>query len=90
MMELVWGDSIEAAVSQLTDFQLRLYRNLNFARMGYDFKDENLKKAFARYNWYIPDPALKPGNVPEYYVSKELLKLITNEEKKRKIKTDNP
>ncbi len=89
-MELVWGDSVQSAVSKLTDAELRLYRNLNYARMGYDFKDEGLKKVFSKYNWYIPDPALKLDNVPDYYVSKELMQLITAEEKRRKIKTDIP
>jgi hypothetical protein len=89
-MELVWGDSTEAAVGKLSDSELRLYRNLNYARMGYDFKDETLKKAFSKYNWYIPDPALKPENVPDYYVSKELQQLILAEEKRRKIKADTP
>ena len=87
-MELVWGDSTEAEVKKLTDFELRLYRNLNYARMGYDFKDESLKKAFSKYNWYIPDPALKPENIPDYYVTKELMALISAEEKKRKIKSE--
>jgi hypothetical protein len=33
---------------------------------------------------------MKPENVPDYYVTKELQKLMTAEEKKRKIKTDMP
>lgn len=90
MMDLMWGDSTETAVSKLSDAQLRLYRNLNFARKGYDFKDESLKKSFSKYNWYIPDQAVKPDNTPDYYVSKDLLKLISAEEKRRKIKTDTP
>lgn len=89
-MELVWGDSVEAAVQKLSDNELRLYRNLNYARMGFDFKDEWLKKVFSKFNWYIPDPALKPETVPEYYVSNSLLQLIIAEEKRRKIKTDTP
>jgi hypothetical protein len=89
-MELVWGDSIEAEVNKLTDFELRLYRNLNYARMGYDFKDESLKKVFTKFNWYIPDPALKLENIPDYYVTKELMVLILAEEKRRKIKSEIP
>ncbi|NOT49857.1 MAG: YARHG domain-containing protein [Chitinophagaceae bacterium] len=85
-MELMWSDSTEA-VSKLSDVELRLYRNLNYARAGYDFKDELLKKAFSKYNWYIPDPAIKPENIPEYYVTKDMMRLITNEEKKRKEKS---
>ncbi len=90
MMDLVWGDSVETAISRLTDQELRLYRNLNYARMGFYFKDESLRKIFQKYNWYIPDPALKPENVPDYYVTKELQKLITAEVNRRKIKTDMP
>lgn len=82
--EFIWGDSVEVTISKMTNEQLRLYRNLNYARMGYDFKDESLKKAFSKYTWYIPDPAIKPENVPDYYVSKEIMKLITEEEKRRK------
>lgn len=82
--EFIWGDSVEATISKMTNEQLRLYRNLNYARMGYDFKDENLKKAFSKYNWYIADPAIKPENVPDYYISKDIMKLIAEEEKRRK------
>lgn len=82
--EFIWGDSIQATVQQMTDADLRLYRNLNFARHGYDFKDEALKKIFSKFNWYIPDPAIKTDNTPDYYISKEVMKLITEEEKKRK------
>lgn len=90
MMEMIWGDSVEVSVSKLTDIELRLYRNLNYARMGYDFKDDVLKKKFSKYIWYIPDSSLKPDNVPDYYVTKELQQLIIAEEKRRKLKTDIP
>ncbi len=85
--ELLWGDSVEAAVHALSGQQLRLYRNLNVARSGYAFKDESLRKAFSTYNWYLPDPAIKPENAPDHYVSKELMKLIITEENNRKQKT---
>jgi YARHG domain len=84
--DLMWGESVQDSISKMTDNELRLYRNLNYARMGYDFKDEGLKKAFSKYNWYMPDPALKLETVPDYYLSKELMKLITTEENKRKNK----
>jgi len=90
LMEMTWGDSAEQLVSKLTDTELRLYRNLNYARRGYDFKDELLKKTFSKFNWYIPDPALKPEAIPDYYISRDLMKLISEEEKRRKIKTDIP
>lgn len=82
--EFIWGDSIQATIQQMNDAELRLYRNLNFARHGYEFKDESLKKAFSRYNWYIPDPYIKTDNTPDYYISKEIMKMITDEEKRRK------
>lgn len=85
MMDLVWGEAVEDSVKKLSDNQLRLYRNLNYARMGYDFKDEMLKKTFSKYHWYIPDPAMKLENVPDYYVTKELMQLILAEEKRRKL-----
>ncbi|MBI5372527.1 MAG: YARHG domain-containing protein [Sphingobacteriales bacterium] len=85
--ELLWGDSVEAVVHALSGQQLRLYRNLNVARAGYAFKDESLRKAFSKYNWYLPDPAIKPENAPDYYVSKELMRLIIAEENSRKQKT---
>lgn len=84
---LLWGDSVEAAVHALSGQQLRLYRNLNFARMGYAFKDESLREAFSKYYWYLPDPAIKPENAPDLYVPKELMKLILAEENSRKQKT---
>lgn len=90
IMDFIWGDSVETEISKLSDSQLRLYRNLNYARNGYDFKDETLKKAFSKYNWYLADPAMKLDKVPECYVTKELMALITAEEKRRKIKTDIP
>lgn len=84
IMEFTWGDSVQATLGAMTDAELRLYRNLNFARAGYEFKDETLKKAFSKYNWYIPDPAVKTENVPDYYISKETMKMIMDEEKRRK------
>lgn len=85
-----WGgeDSAKVFVSKLSDNELRLYRNLDYARMGYDFKDAALKAAFSKYIWYIPDPLRKMENTPDYYIDKEIQKLLLEEEKKRKIKTE--
>lgn len=82
--ELLWEEFTDSVIHNLSDLQLRLYRNLNYARMGYDFKDETLKKAFSKYNWYIPDPALKPEQAPETYIPKEIMKKILEEENRRK------
>lgn len=84
LMELFWGDSTAATISNLSDAKLRLYRNLNYARMGYAFKDETLQRVFSKYNWYIPDPAVKAENVTDYYITGDLMKMIIAEEKKRK------
>lgn len=84
LTDLFWSDSTAAEVSKLTNEQLRLYRNLNYARGGYDFKDEKLKNIFSKYTWYIPDAAVKPENVQPYYITGELMKMIIDEEKKRK------
>lgn len=46
-------------VSQLQHMsrrELRLVRNMVFARRGYTFKSEILGKFFGRYDWYRPDP----------------------------------
>ncbi len=82
--ELLWEEYTDSIIHHLTDLQLRLYRNLNFARMGYDFKDETLKKTFSKYNWYLPDPAIKPEQVTEMYIPKEIMKKIVEEEGRRK------
>ncbi len=84
IMDYLWGDDVPELLAKLSDEELRLYRNLNYARMGFEFKDETLKKTFSKYIWYLPDPALKAESIPEYFVTKELLQLITAEEKKRK------
>ena len=86
MMEMIWGDAVDSTIRQFSDQQLRLYRNLNYARHGYAFKDETLKKAYSKYIWYIPDPAVKTDNTPDYYVSPELMQLIITEENRRKLK----
>jgi hypothetical protein len=85
LIQMIWEDSAASVIRRLSDNQLRLYRNLHYARMGYDFKDANLKKAFEKYIWYIPDPALKPEKATEYYLSKNTQQLIQDEEKKRKL-----
>jgi len=84
IMQFVWGDSVTTYIAGLSDAQLRLYRNLNYARAGYEFKDEALRKTFSKYNWYIADPAVKIDNTPDYYITKEIMKLILEEEKKRR------
>lgn len=83
--ELPNPDSTEAIIRSFSDKQLRLFKNLDYARNGYDFKDSVLKKIFSKYIWYIPDPSFKVEKTTEKYLSKEYLDLIIAEEKKRKL-----
>lgn len=79
-------DTAEVRVKHFSDEQLRLYRNLHYARQGYDFKDLVLKQTFSKYVWYIPDPNLKPEGFKEHYFSKEVQALLEEEERKRKAR----
>lgn len=83
LQALLLEDKTDSIIHALSDFQLRLYRNLNYARAGYTFKDEALTKAFLKYTWYIPDPAIKPEQAPDYYIPKEIMKKLVDEEKRR-------
>jgi hypothetical protein len=83
--ELYYRDSAASFIKSLTNIQLRLYRNLDYARNGYDFKDSMLKKTFLNYFWYIPDPSFKIENATEKYLNKQYMDLIIAEEKRRKL-----
>ena len=84
LRDIIWEEQTDSLIRLLTDFQLRLFRNLNYARAGYAFKDESLTKAFLKYTWYIPDPAYKPEQAPDTYIPKEIMKKIVEEEGRRK------
>ncbi len=84
--QFIYGEAPDVLISKLTNEQLRLYRNLNYARAGYDFKDADLKKAFSKYNWYLPDPLITMDDMQDYYLSSDIVKLIIKEENKRKNK----
>ena len=43
--------------------QLRLFRNLIFARNGYTFKSKDLQDYFNSCSWYKPNPAFKESNL---------------------------
>ena len=83
--DLFISDSIPAFLRSLSDTELKMYRNLDYARNGYDFKDASLKKAFMKYFWYIPDPALKTDKIIEKHLDKKTVDLIIAEEKRRKL-----
>ena len=84
LLDIIREDNSDSLIRLLTVFQLRLFRNLNYARAGYAFKDEALTKAFLKYTWYIPDPAIKPKQAKDYYIPKEIMKKIVEEEARRK------
>lgn len=73
-------------IPQFSNEQLRLFRNLHYARQGYDFKDTALKRSFSKYVWYIPDPNLKLEGFKEHYFNKEVQAVLDEEERKRKAK----
>jgi len=50
---VILNDKI-SALQDLSKEDLRLCRNLIFARYGYRFKDENLNSYFSAYDWYRP------------------------------------
>lgn len=79
-------DTAQARIRHFSNAQLRLYRNLHYARKGYDFKDPVLKQTFNKYIWYIPDPNLKLEGFTGYYFNKEVQQLLEEEERKRSAK----
>ncbi len=79
-----WKDYANANVGKLTDWQLRLLRNLPYARAGYDFKDAELKNFFSKFVWYLPDSSVKP-TFKNYFYNSEVAAILENEEKKRTL-----
>lgn len=88
LTELWWmeSDSVAAFLPRLSDAELRAFRNLNYARRGMLFKDEGLRKLFSSFFWYLPDPLVSTEGTPDYYLTKEQLQLIREEENRRKNK----
>ena len=41
-------------LEEMSGSELRLYRNLQFARHGYKFKSKDLQEIFAQFEWYTP------------------------------------
>lgn len=54
-----------------TNEELRLLKNYFFARKGYQFKSRDLTDYFSKFNWYMPNPAIKND-----------LSLLNNDEQK--------
>jgi hypothetical protein len=79
-------DTARVRIAGFSDAQLRIYRNLHYARKGYDFKDPVLKQTFNKYVWYIPDPNLKLEGFNGYYFNKEIQQMLEDEDRKRNAK----
>lgn len=65
----------------LTKDDLRLLRNIMYARYGYAFKDAELRKRFDQYAWYIPDPGLQAEQIPFSESERRFLAEIVRKEK---------
>ncbi len=87
-----FGDSDESEISLLpfspefdvhlsqprNDFELKLLRNLPYARRGYVFKTPELRAFYEKMEWYIPNPNYVPdGNklLPSEYAFLNRLKI---------------
>lgn len=44
----------------ITELQNKILKNLPFARRGYVFQNEELKKFYEKQEWYIPNPNYQP------------------------------
>lgn len=53
-------------VSRLTNQQVWVWKNSIYARKGYYFKNEVLRRYFLRYSWYVP----RYKSIPAYAFSK--------------------
>ena len=75
------GDSIkENDLKNLSDFELDVLRNYDFALAGYDFDRADLKKYFSKFVWYIP----LTKNVKLTTSDKEIVNIIKNFQTKKK------
>ena len=75
------GDSIEENdLKNLSDFELDVLRNYDFALAGYDFDRADLKKYFSKFVWYIP----LTKNVKLTTSDKEIVNIIKNFQTKKK------
>lgn len=70
-------------LEEMTVQELRLYRNLQFARHGYNFKNQDLQEYFNQFEWYNP----KESN-EEIKLSKEEEKIVNECLKLEKAKSD--
>lgn len=50
-------------LSELSKAELRIYRNLIFARYGYVFKSKDLNDYFKATSWYKPNPNVKINEI---------------------------
>ncbi len=85
MRDFLWKRNIpiDKRCQMLSDRQLKLWINLPYARAGYLFRDAELKEAFSKYVWYMPDSSAVAVFQP-YYYDEEIFNALTNEMKRRK------
>ena len=76
----------EKDVVELSISQLRLLRNYYFARKGYRFETEDLKRYFSKYEWYKAEYSLSEIELND--VEKENIDLIISVENIKKSNKD--
>lgn len=89
LQKFIWPDDFieKGVLPQLTDQELRYYKNFLFAYHGVVFKDDELNKFFNRFNWYIPDAAVPLDVKILNQEEKQELDLILKEEERRVSKS---
>ena len=61
--------------------ELRLLRNTIYAQYGYNFSSPDLKKYFAQFTWYMPNPNLKMEDIQLTEKEKEFVDKVSTKEK---------
>ncbi len=62
-LRFILKDNKLIPLENLSKSDLRIYRNLIFAKYGYRFKSENLNDYFSSKDWYVPIPGLDINKV---------------------------
>lgn len=77
-------DLLISDFESLSDDEIQLLINYFYARKGYDFKTESIKKDFMKCIWYIPDPNLKMEDIKFTEREQAIVDLLNAERGKRK------
>jgi len=67
--------------SRLGEYELKILRNIIYARYGYVFKSEDMQNYFSQFEWYIPDPNLVMEEIRLTEKEEELIEVIRNRER---------